>query len=48
MQKHGQAASTGEESMLEVKQTESIDHKIDAKSIDSMFRKILMNLNSLK
>jgi hypothetical protein len=33
-QKRGQVAMTGEDLTLEEKQTESIDHKVDAKSID--------------
>jgi hypothetical protein len=48
MQKHGQAALRDDDLMLEEKQTESIDHKADAKLINSMFLKILMNLNSSK
>jgi hypothetical protein len=48
MQKRGQMAMTGGHSMSEEKQTESINHKVNAKSIDSMFLKILMNLNSPK
>jgi hypothetical protein len=46
MQKRGQVAMmTGEDSMSEEKPTELIDHKVDARSIDSLIPKRLMNLN---
>jgi hypothetical protein len=48
MQMFDQAATRDDNSISEEKPAESIGHKVDAKSIDSVLINLEMNLNSSK